>query len=141
VRVVDALAVRKDAEGNVTKLHESQLSDEETAAFGAVVGALIGLGAAGEEGMAAGAELGAATVEERGGVFNEDDAWDALAEIPEDTAALLVLLEHRFSSLRRSGGHGPQSGGPARCWWSGRRACVAQFDHPGGGGARCWSIW
>jgi hypothetical protein len=62
VRVIDALAVRKDVEGNVTKLHESQLSDEEAAAFGAVVGALIGLGAAGEEDMAAGAELGAATV-------------------------------------------------------------------------------
>ena len=55
VRVIDALAVRKDADGKVSILHESQLSGEETAQVGAVVGALLGLGAAGEEGMAAGA--------------------------------------------------------------------------------------
>jgi len=109
VRVIDALAVHKDTKGNVSKLHESQLSDEEAAEFGAVVGALIGLGAAGEEGVAAGAELGAAAVEERGGVFNEDEAWDALAEIPDDTAALLILLEHRWAiplrdAIARAGG-------------------------------------
>jgi uncharacterized membrane protein len=34
VRVIDALAVRKDADGDVQVLHESQLSGEEQAAFG-----------------------------------------------------------------------------------------------------------
>jgi uncharacterized membrane protein len=109
VRVIDALAVRKDADGEVSVLHESQLSGEETAQFGAVVGALLGLGAAGEEGMAVGAELGAATAEERGGVFSEEEAWDVLADIPEDTAAALILLEHRWAiplrdAIARAGG-------------------------------------
>jgi hypothetical protein len=27
-------------------------------------------------------------------VFSEEDGWDVLAEIPEATAGLLVLLEH-----------------------------------------------
>jgi uncharacterized membrane protein len=108
VRVIDALAVYNDANGNVSRLHESQLSDEEQAEFGATVGALVGLGAEGEKGMEAGAELGAATVAERGGVFDED-AWDALAEVPKDTAALLVLLEHRWAiplrdAIARAGG-------------------------------------
>jgi uncharacterized membrane protein len=97
VRVIDALAVRKDAQGNVEALHESQLSGEEAAEFGAVVGALVGLGAGGQEGMEAGAEVGASAAAERGGVFSDQEAWDVLAEIPEDTAAALILLEHRWA--------------------------------------------
>jgi uncharacterized membrane protein len=109
VRVIDALAVQKDAQGNVSVLHQSQLSDEQTAEFGALVGGLIGLGAAGEEGMEVGAELGASTVEERGGVFSDEEAWDVLAEIPNDTAAALILLEHRWAiplrdAVARAGG-------------------------------------
>jgi uncharacterized membrane protein len=107
--VIDALAVRKDADGEVQVLHESQLSGEEQAAFGALVGGLIGLGAAGEEGFEVGAERGAEAVAERGGVFSEETAWDVLAEIPPDTAALLVLLEHRWAiplrdAIARAGG-------------------------------------
>jgi uncharacterized membrane protein len=109
VRVIDVLAVRKDADGKVESLHESQLSPEEQQAFGAIVGALIGLGAAGEEGFEVGAERGARAVEERGGVFDEENAWDVLAEIPEDSAAALILLEHRWAiplrdAIARAGG-------------------------------------
>jgi uncharacterized membrane protein len=108
VRVIDALAVRKDADGNVITFHQSQLSTDEQQAFGALVGGLIGLGAAGEEGFELGAERGAEAVAERGGVFDEE-AWDVLAEIPEDSAALLVLLEHRWAiplrdAIARAGG-------------------------------------
>jgi hypothetical protein len=39
-------------------LHNSQLGADQRAAFGALVGGLIGLGAAGEEGFALGAERG-----------------------------------------------------------------------------------
>jgi uncharacterized membrane protein len=106
VRVIDALAVYKDASGEVTMLERSDLSDEEAAEFGAVVGALIGLGMAGAEGAEAGAELGA---EAAGGAFDEADAWDVVDEIPEDTAAALILLEHRWAiplrdAIARAGG-------------------------------------
>lgn len=109
IRVIDALAVSRDADGNVDVLHGSDLSGEEQAEFGALVGSLVGLGAAGEEGLVAGAELGAATAEERGGIFDEDAAWDVLAEIPEDTAAALILIEHRWAipfrdAVARAGG-------------------------------------
>jgi uncharacterized membrane protein len=108
VRVIDALGVRKDADGVVETLHESQLSDDELADVGAVVGGLLGLGAAGEAGLEAGAELGAEQAVERGGVFDEE-AWDVLEEIPADSAALLILLEHRWAiplrdSIARAGG-------------------------------------
>jgi uncharacterized membrane protein len=109
VRVLDALAVRKDADGQVQVLHESQLSADEQQAFGALIGGLIGLGAAGEEGFELGAERGAEAVAERGGLLDEEEAWDVVAEFPEDTAGLLVLLEHRWAiplrdAIARAGG-------------------------------------
>ena len=55
VRVIDALVVFKDAEGDVAVLKGNQLSKDEAEEFGAVVGGLLGLGAGGEEGMEAGA--------------------------------------------------------------------------------------
>jgi uncharacterized membrane protein len=109
VRVIDALGVRTGADGNVEVLHESQLSTDQQAAFGALVGGLIGLGAAGQEGFELGAERGAEAVAERGGVFDEETAWDVLEEIPLDTAGLPVLLEHRWAiplrdAIARAGG-------------------------------------
>ena len=51
VRVIDALAVHKDAEGEIEVQHLSNLTEEEAIELGSKVGALIGLGIAGEEGM------------------------------------------------------------------------------------------
>jgi uncharacterized membrane protein len=108
-RVIDAIVVYKDAEGDVAILKRSDLSDEDAAEFGATVGALVGLGAAGEEGAEAGAELGAAAMAEGAEVFSEEEAWDVVDDIPPNTAAALVLLEHRWAiplreSITRAGG-------------------------------------
>ena len=59
VRVIDALAVYKDAEGELEVEHLSNLSQDEAIELGSKVGALIGLGIEGEEGFAAGAAAGA----------------------------------------------------------------------------------
>ena len=59
VRVIDALALYKDPEGEMNVMRISNLTEDESIEFGAKVGALIGLGAAGAEGFVAGAELGA----------------------------------------------------------------------------------
>ncbi len=109
VRVIDALAVYKDADGEVIALKGSQLSKKEAEEFGAVVGALVGLGAAGEEGMAAGATAGAEAASDGIDVFSEEDAWDVLEELPNDAAAALILLEHRWAiglrdAVARAGG-------------------------------------
>src|SRR3954468_58074 len=75
VRVIDALAVHKDADGEVEVAHLSNLTDDEAIELGSVVGALIGLGIDGEEGMQAGAEAGAmAAAEDGADVFSEEDA-------------------------------------------------------------------
>lgn len=97
VKVVDALAVHKDADGDIEVMHLSNLSDEEAVELGTKVGALIGLGIDGEEGMADGALAGAAAAADGIEVFSDEDAWDVLEEIPNGSAAALVLLEHRWA--------------------------------------------
>src|SRR4051812_1453547 len=56
VRVIDALAVYKDADGEIEAMHLSNLSMDEAVELGSKVGALIGLGFDGEEGAEEGAE-------------------------------------------------------------------------------------
>jgi len=97
VRVIDGLAVYKDAEGEVTVIKRTDLSDEEAAEFGATVGALIGLGVGGEEGAEAGAELGAESTAEGVDVFDEEEIVDVIDDIPNDSAAAIILLEHRWA--------------------------------------------
>ena len=97
VRVIDALAVYKDAEGEIEVEHLSNLSEAEAIELGSTVGALIGLGIEGEEGMEAGAAAGAEAAEGGLGVFSEEEAWDVVDEIPNDSAAALILLEHHWA--------------------------------------------
>ena len=59
VRVIDSLAVYKDAAGEMEVMHLSNLSKDEAIELGSKVAALIGLGIEGEEGFENGAELGA----------------------------------------------------------------------------------
>src|SRR3954470_12441892 len=59
IRVIDSLAVYKDAEGELEVEHLSNLSEAEAVEFGSKVAALVGLGIEGEEGMAEGAVAGA----------------------------------------------------------------------------------
>ena len=81
VRVIDLLVVRKRADGVVERLNDSTLDDEG----GAVIGALIGLGAQGDDGP-------------EGGHFSVDEEFWSLEEaIPNDSAATLALVEHRWA--------------------------------------------
>ncbi len=98
VKVIDALAVHKDAEGEIEVLHLSNLTKDEAIELGSKVAALIGLGIDGEEGFYAGAELGAEAAAEEGiEVFSDELAWDVLADIPNDSAAALLLIEHHWA--------------------------------------------
>jgi uncharacterized membrane protein len=109
VRVIDSLVVYKDADGELEVEHLSNLSTEEAIELGSKIGALIGLGIEGEEGMEAGAIAGAEAGVDGVDVFSEEDAWDALEDIPNDSAAALLLLEHHWAvplrdAIVRAGG-------------------------------------
>ena len=98
VKVIDALAVHKDADGNIEVAHLSNLTKEEAIELGSKVGALVGLGIEGEEGAEVGAEAGAQAAAEQGvQAFDEEEAWDVVGEIPNDSAAALLLIEHHWA--------------------------------------------
>jgi len=91
VRVIDLLVVHKGADGVVRRLHHSDLTDGDGA--GAVVGALIGLGEARE------AEQ----------LPDEQEYWSLEEAIPNDSAAAIALVEHRWAiatrdAIRTAGG-------------------------------------
>ena len=109
VKVIDALAVYKDADGEIEIEHLSNLTQEEAIELGTKIGALIGLGIDGEEGVEAGAEAGAEMAAEGINFFGDADEWDVLGDIPNDSAAALILLEHHWAvplrdAIARAGG-------------------------------------
>ena len=91
VRLLDLIAVRKNADGNLEKLLRTDLSPEEAEAFGAVVGALTGFGAAGEEAT------------EPDGRALDEEVWYVEDAIPNGTTAAVALLEHRWAIPLRDG--------------------------------------
>lgn len=97
IRVIDGLVVHKDANGEIKHLRRTDLTDDEATEFGAVVGALVGLGVAGMEGAKAGAEAGADAALEDFEPLGDEETWEVLDEIPENSAAAIVLLEHRWA--------------------------------------------
>ena len=136
VRVIDSLAVYKDADGELEVEHLSNLSEAEAIELGSKIGALIGLGIDGEEGMEAGAIAGAEQAAAEGvHVFTEEEGWDVLEDIPNDSAAALILLEHHWAvplrdAIVRAGGLPPQRRLHQPTRPCGDRAAL------GGGGAR-----
>ncbi len=111
VRVIDALAVHKDADGEIEVQHLSNLTKDEAIELGSKVAALVGLGIEGEEGMTTAAELGAKEAAEHGiEVFTDEMEWDVIEEIPNDSAAALILIEHHWAvplrdAIARAGGY------------------------------------
>src|SRR3984885_15199232 len=97
VRVIDALAVHKDADGEIEVQNLTTLTKAEAIEGGSTIGALIGLGIEGDKGAEEGAILGAEAAADGVEVFSDEEAWDVLEEIPNDSAAALVLLEHHWA--------------------------------------------
>jgi uncharacterized membrane protein len=111
VRVIDSLAVYKDAGGDLEVEHLSNLTQEEAVELGSKVAALVGLGIEGEEGAEAAALAGAEAAAEGGvnPISGDEELWDVLEDIPPDSAAALVLLEHHWAvplrdAIARAGG-------------------------------------
>jgi uncharacterized membrane protein len=110
IKVVDALGVYKDAEGNILAAEASDLSVEEAMVYGAWVGALVGLGAAGEEGAEIGAVAGAISVMDEYEYGLDAESIQSIAEdIPAGGAAMMLVIEHTWAiplrnAMRASGG-------------------------------------
>lgn len=96
IKIVDALVVQKDDEGNVTALQASGLSRDEAMEMGAIAGALVGFGYGDEDVAEAAAELGAANGAD-GHLIPDEDAWYVADTIPNGSAAAIILIEHLWA--------------------------------------------
>ena len=108
IRLVDLLFVNKDDDGEIQAVELTDLTQEESMEFGALAGALVGLGAAGEDGAEEGALAGAVAMED-GKAFKEEDVWFVADTIPPGTSAGIALIEHRWAiplreAIERAGG-------------------------------------
>ena len=108
VRVIDALALFKDDDGAIEVEHLTNLTRDEAVELGSKVAMLIGLGIEGEND----AEREESALETAAGTFaiREEDAWDVVGDIPNGSAAALLLLEHHWAvplrdAIARAGGH------------------------------------
>jgi uncharacterized membrane protein len=96
IRVVDLLFVAKPAGGELEVVQQSDLSQDEAMEFGAIVGALVGIGTGGEEEAVRAAEAGAQELED-GHLLGDEEVWYLADAIPEGSSAAVVLIEHRWA--------------------------------------------
>ena len=94
VHLVDLLVVAKDQDGNVTQVELADLPELQE--YGAIAGALLGFGAAGEAGAEAGAIAGAEATAD-GRVYDPEDVWLLAEQIPPGMTAAIAMLEHRWA--------------------------------------------
>jgi hypothetical protein len=101
VRLVDLLFVAKGEDDEVIELAMSDLSAEESTAYGALVRALIGVGVDGEVSAPEAAKAAADSASQNGFRLNPADAWFLADQIPVGTAAAVALLEHCWAGPLR----------------------------------------
>jgi len=110
IKVVDALGVYKDTEGNILAAEVSDLNVDEAMVYGAWVGALVGLGAGGEEGAELGAVAGAISAMDEYEYGLDAESIQSIADdIPAGGAAMMLVIEHTWAiplrnAMRASGG-------------------------------------
>jgi uncharacterized membrane protein len=97
IRIVDALVVDKNADGEISALQVSDLAPDEATQMGAVIGALIGYGEGGDEdAVMEGAAAGAAAMED-GHLIPDEEVWYVADAIPDGSAAAIILIEHLWA--------------------------------------------
>jgi uncharacterized membrane protein len=96
IRLLDLMVVAKHENGEIESKQVSDLTTEESEELGAIIGALVGFGAGGEEVAYEAAVAGAAEAAD-GHVFDESEVWYLGDAIPEGTTAAVALIEHRWA--------------------------------------------
>src|SRR5439155_24809131 len=104
--MIDVVVVRKTADGEIEKFEQKDAEAAEE--FGALAGALIGIGAGGDEGAEIGAVRGAEAAASSD-LLDDEEVWYIADAIPNGSAAAVALLEHRWAiglrdAIGRAGG-------------------------------------
>lgn len=108
IRLIDLLFVRKPEGGELEVVQRSDLTADEATTFGAIVGALVGLGTGSEEEALSASAAGAEELAD-GHFFGEAEVWYLADAIPEGKSAAIALIEHTWAielrdKILRAGG-------------------------------------
>ena len=97
IRLIDALAVGKDENGEIQEVEMTDFSKDDRIELGTKLGALIGLGAGGKKGMEAGAAAGAEAAAEKNFGVSADDIQKIADALPLGKVAIFLLIEHTWA--------------------------------------------
>ena len=108
VRIVDSLAVVKDATGDLMTARWSDLEETDGIPAGSVIGGLLGLELAAEGPVDAGA-IALAIAEEMPGEAERATLQAMFEDVPRGGAVIMLLVEHRWAlplsgAVRGAGG-------------------------------------
>ena len=106
IRIIDAVFVLRE-DDDVAVLSVSDLDDDQRAELRGVVGALVGLGVAGEDGAAVGGALGLTADTDTS--VAEVIAEGLVDDLPDGSSALVLAIEHLWAvplrdAVRDAGG-------------------------------------
>jgi hypothetical protein len=107
IRIIDAVFLMREGD-DVAVLEVSDLDDDQRAELRGAVGALVGLGVAGADGAATGAELGA-SADPDAPTAAEVIAAGLVEDLPDGSSALVLAIEHLWAvplrdAVRDAGG-------------------------------------
>jgi uncharacterized membrane protein len=110
IRLLDALFIMKDEDGAVTRLEASDLSEEDKARLGAVLGGLLGLSAASAEDVVADVLAESAAPADQVMGLSASDIRSLVTDLPPGKAVALFLMEHVWATdfkvaVREASGH------------------------------------
>jgi uncharacterized membrane protein len=108
IRIVDSLAVVKDAAGDTMTMRWSDLEETDQIPAGTVIGGLLGLELSSEGPVDAGA-IARAIADEEPDAAERATLAAVFAGVPQGGAVLLLLIEHRWAlplsnAVRGAGG-------------------------------------
>jgi len=95
-RLIDLVFVTKSADGELEFVQKSDLTTDEAIEFGAMIGALVGLGLEDED-EASSALIAGALEGEDGHILETNDVWYLADAIPPGSSAAVALIEHRWA--------------------------------------------
>jgi len=103
IRLIDLFFLWKDTDGNVVFMAATDLDEKERINFGAFIGGLMGFGAGGKEGAAAGMKAGSMAAAQENYGITDNDVLEITEAIPENTAAVVFIIEHLWAKKSQSG--------------------------------------
>jgi uncharacterized membrane protein len=110
IRLIDALFLIKDEYGAVTRLEASDLSEEEKAQLGTVLGGLLGLSSTEAEGAVVDAVASAEALADQVMGMSAADVKSLVNDLPPGKAVAQFLMEHVWATdfkvaMREASGH------------------------------------